>query len=112
MESQFSLVSRFVLASRPHEADEIVIAVILIIRSEEEDGGENGSDIEEVGVGLLAVFGLELLSSCFEERGEFFGRHGVRSCLSAWSWIPIWPVGVVVSGLSAFVDGLLTEVVN
>ena len=46
-----------------------MIAVLLIVRSKEEDGGENGSDIDEVGVRWLAVFDLKLFSSCFEERG-------------------------------------------
>ena len=105
-------MSRFVLACQPHDSDEIVIAVLLIVRSEEEDQDENGSDLDKVGFGWLAVFDLELFSSCFEERGEFFGRHGFRSCLSAWSRSPICPVGVVVSGLSAFVDGLLAVVDN
>ena len=112
MESQISLVSRLILARQPHEGDKIVVAVFLIIRSKEEDGGDNGLYIDEVGVGWLAVFDLEVFSSCFEKRGKFFGRHGVRSGLSAWLWSLIWPVGVVVSGLSAFVDDLLAEVDN
>ena len=89
-----------------------MIAVLLIVRSEEEDRGENGSDLDEVGVGWLSVFDLKLFSRCFEDRGELFGRHGVRSCLLAWSWILIWPDSVVVSGLSAFLDGLSAEVDN
>ena len=112
MEIQVSLVSQFILARLPHKAEEIVVSVFLIVRSEEEDGGENGSVLDKVGVGWLDVFDLEVFSSCFEERGKFFGRHGVRSCLLAWSWSPIWSVGVVVSGLSAFVGGLSAEVNN
>ena len=108
MESQVSLVSRFVPDSRPHEADEIVIAMLLIVRSEEEGVGENGSDLDKVGLGWLAVFDLGLFSSCFKDSGELFGRHGVRYCLSAWSWSP----SMVVSGLLAFVDGLSSEVNN
>ena len=87
-------------------------AVLLIARSEEEDGGDIGSDLDEVGVGWLAVFDPEVFSSCFEESGKFFRRHGVQSGLLAWSWSPIWPVGVVVSGLLAFVDSLSAEVDN
>ena len=83
MEIQVSLVSRLILDRQPHEVDKIVVVVFLIIQSEEEDGGENGSDINEVGVGWLAVFDLEVLSSCFEERGKFSGRHGAQSGLSA-----------------------------
>ena len=112
MESQFFLVSRLILARQPHEDDEIVVAVFLIVRSEEEDVGDNGSDLDKVGVGWLAVFDLEVFSSCSKERGKFFRRHGVRSGLSTWQWSPIWPVDVVVSGLLEFVDGLLEEVVN
>ena len=62
MESQVSLVSRFLLSRRPHEADGVVIAVLLIVRSEDKDGGENGSDLEEVGVRWLVVFDLEFFS--------------------------------------------------
>ena len=52
MESQVSLVSRFVLSRRPHEADKIMVTMHLIVQSEEEDdGGESGSDLDEVGVG-------------------------------------------------------------
>ena len=100
MEIQVSLVSLFILSRQPHKANEIVVDVLLIVRSKEEDGGDNGSDLDDVGVDWLTVFELKLFLSCFEERGEFFGRHGVQSCLSAWSWSPIWPVRVVVSGLA------------
>ena len=89
-----------------------MVDVLLIMRSEEEDEGDNGLDLDELGFGLLAVFYLELFSSCFEECGEFFGQHGVRSCLSAWSWSLLWPVVVFVSGLLAFVDDLLEEFDN
>ena len=112
MERQVSLVSQFILACRPHKANKIVVAVLLIVWSEEEHGGDNRLDLDEVGVGWLAVFDLEVFSRFFEERRKFFRQHGVRSGLSAWSWSPIWPVGVVVSGLSAFVDGLSAEVDN
>ena len=57
MESQVSLASCLIRAHQPHEADKIVVA---------------GSDLDEVGVGWLAVFDLKVLSRCFEERGEFF----------------------------------------
>ena len=69
-------------------------------------------DLDEVGVGWLAVFDLEFFLSCFEERGKYFRRHGVQSGLLAWSWSPIWTVRVVVSAVLAFVDGLLAEVDN
>ena len=55
MESQISLVSRLVFARRPDEAREIVVPVFLIIRREEEDRGDDGSDLDQVGVGWLAV---------------------------------------------------------
>ena len=38
------------------EADKIAVSVLLIVRSEEEDGGDDGSDLDQVGVGWLAVF--------------------------------------------------------
>ena len=105
-------MSRLILDCRPHKADKIVFVVFLIVLSEEEYGGDNGLDIDKVGVGWLAVLDLKVFSSCFEDRGKFFRRHGVRSGLSAWLWSPIWPVGVVVSGLLAFVDGLSTDLDN
>ena len=77
MESQVYLVIRFILACRPHEADKIVISVLFIVRSKDEDGGENDLDIDKVGVGWLAVFDLKIFLSCLEERGDFFWRHGV-----------------------------------
>ena len=86
VEIQVSLVSRFVLARQPHKADEIVISVLLIVGSEEEDGGENGSDLDEVGVGWLAVFDLELFLSYF--------RRAWRVLQETWSWI--LPVRVVL----------------
>ena len=76
MESQVSLVSRLVFAFQLDEADEIVVPMFLIVRSEEEDGGDNSSDLEQAGVGWLAVFDLEVFSICFQERGKFFRRHG------------------------------------
>ena len=72
MEIQVSLVSFFFLNRRPHEADKIVVAVFLVVRSEDEDGGDNGSDLDEVGVGWLAVFDLDVFSGCFVERGNLF----------------------------------------
>ena len=84
MEVQVSLVSRFILARRPHGPDEIVVAVFLIVRSEEENGGDNGSDIYEVGVGWLDVFDLVVFLSCFKERGNLFRQNGVQSGLLAW----------------------------
>ena len=52
-----------------------MISVLLVLRSDKEYGGENGLDLDEVGLGWLAVFDLEFFLRCFEERGEFFGRH-------------------------------------
>ena len=84
MESQVALVSRLLFARRPNEADKIVVSVLLIIWSKEEDGGDNGSDLDKVGVGWLAIFDLEGFLICFEEHGKLSRRHGVRSGLSAW----------------------------
>ena len=44
-------MSFLLLSRQPNEADEIVGAVFLIVRIEEEDGDDNDSDIDEVGVG-------------------------------------------------------------
>ena len=85
MEIQVSLVSCLVFSRQPDEADKIVVPVFLIARSEEEDGGDDGSDLDQVGVGWLAVFDLEVFLCCFEEREKFFRRHGVGSGLSALS---------------------------
>ena len=77
-------MSRLILARKPHEADKIVVAVLLIVWSEEEHGGDNGLDLDEVGVGWLAVFDVEVFLRFFEERRKFFRRHGIQSGLSAW----------------------------
>ena len=52
MESEVSLVSHLVFSRRPDKADEIMISVILIVRSKEEDGGDYVSDLNQVGVGI------------------------------------------------------------
>ena len=75
-------MSQLVLARRTEEADEIVVSVILIIRSENEDGGDDGSDLDQVGVGWLDVFDFKVFLCRFEERGKFFRRHGVGAGLS------------------------------
>ena len=51
MESQVSLVSRLVFARQPDEADKILVSVLLIVRSKEEDRGDDGSDLDQVGFG-------------------------------------------------------------
>ena len=86
MESQVSLVSRLVFACLPDEAEKIVVSVLLIIRSEEGDGGDDSSDLDQVGVGWLAVFDLKVFSCRFEEHGIFFRRHGVGAGLSMAYW--------------------------
>ena len=73
------------IARRPVEANEIAVPVFLIVRSEEENVGDDGSDIDQVGVGWLAVFDLKVFLCRFEERGKFFRRHGVGDGLSALS---------------------------
>ena len=77
MESEVSLVIRLVFASRPDKADKIVVYVLLIVRSKEEDGGDDVFDLDQVGVGWLAVFDLEVFPCRFEEGGKFFRRRGV-----------------------------------
>ena len=94
MESQVSLVSCLILARLPHEANNIVVAVLLIVWIKDEYGGDNGSNLDKEGIGWLVIFDLKVFSSCFKKRGKFFRRHGVRSGLSAWSWCPIWPIRV------------------
>ena len=66
MESQVSLMSRLVFACRPDKADEIVVPVFLIVRSEEEDEGDDRSDPDQVDVDWLAVFDLEVFPCCFK----------------------------------------------
>ena len=58
-----------------------MVSVFLIVRIKEEDGDDNGSDLDQVGVGWLAVFDLEVFLSCFKERGKFFRQHGVQNGL-------------------------------
>ena len=78
-------MSRLVFARQTDEADEILVSVLLVLGSEEEYGGDGGSGIDQVGVGWLDVFDLEVFSRCFEERGNFFRGHGVGAGLSALS---------------------------
>ena len=78
-------MSRLVFYCQPDEADEIVVYVLLIVMSKEEDGGDDGSDLDQVGVGWLAIFDLKVFSCRFEERGKFFRRHGVGDGLSTLS---------------------------
>ena len=85
MESQVSLASCLVFSCQPDKSDEIVVPIFLILRSEEEDGGDEGSDLDQLGVGWLAVFDLEVILCCFEEHGKFFRGYGVGAGLSALS---------------------------
>ena len=85
MESQVFLESCLVFARQPDKSDKIVVSVFLIVCSKEVDGGDEGSDLDQVGVGWLDVFDLKVFSSCFEERGKFFRQHGVGSGLSVLS---------------------------
>ena len=59
-----------------------MVAVFLIVRSKEENGGDNGSDIYEVGVGWLDVFDLEFFSSCFKSVESYSGK--MDSNLACW----------------------------
>ena len=83
MKSKVPLVSRFLFTHRPDEAHKIVVSVLLIVGSEEENEGDDGSDLYQVGVGWLAVKDLEVFLCRFEERGKFFRRHGVGAGLLA-----------------------------
>ena len=85
MESQVFLVSHLVFPHQPDKAKDIVVYVLLIVRIEEEDGGDDGSDIDQLGVGWLTVFDLKVFLCCFEERGNFFRQHGVGAGLSVLS---------------------------
>ena len=76
-------MSRLVFARQTDKADEILVSVLLIVGSEEKNGGDDGSDLDQVSVGWLAVFDLEVFLCRFEERGKFFRRHGVGARLSA-----------------------------
>ena len=62
-----------------------MVSVLLVAGSKEEDGGDDGSDLDQLGVGWLAVFDLEFFSCRFEERGKFFRRHSVEAGLLALS---------------------------
>ena len=75
-------MSRLVFACRPDKADDTNVSVLLTIESEEEDGDDYISDLDQVGVGWLAIFDLEAFSFCFDERGKFFWRHCVKAGLS------------------------------
>ena len=44
-------MSRLVFACQPDRADEILVSVLLIIRIKEEDGSDDASDLDKLGVG-------------------------------------------------------------
>ena len=83
MESEVPLVGCLVFFRQPDEAHKIVVSVLLIVGSEEENEGDDGSDLYQVGVGWLAVIDLEVFLCRFEERGKFFRRHGIGAGLLA-----------------------------
>ena len=78
-------MSHLVFARQLDKADKIVVSVLLIVRSEEEDGGNEGSEIDQVGLGWLAVFDLKVFLCRFKERGKLFRRHVVEAGPSALS---------------------------
>ena len=83
MERLVSFVSRLVFARQPDKSDKIVVSVLLIVSSKEEDGGDDGSDLYQVGFSLLAIFYLRDFWCRFEERGKIFRRHCVGAGLLA-----------------------------
>ena len=58
-----------------------MVSVILVVGIEEEDGGDDRSDLDQVGVVWLAVFDLEVFLCHPEEGGKLFRSHGVRASL-------------------------------
>ena len=70
-----------------------MVTVLFVVGCEEEYGGDDCPDFDQVGVGRLAVFDLKVFSFRFKKRGQFFRRHAV------------------IDGLLAFVDGLSALVV-
>ena len=78
-------MSCLVFARQPDKANEIVVSVPLIKRSKEADLGDDGFDIDQVGVGWLAVFDFEVLMCRFKELGKFLRIHGVGTGLSVFS---------------------------
>ena len=68
MEREVPLLGCLVFARQPDEAHEIVVFVLLVLGYKEEDGGDDCSDLEQVGVGTLTVFDLKAFSCRFEER--------------------------------------------
>ena len=69
MESEVALVGCLVFARRPDEAHEIVVSALFVLRYDKEDGGDDCSDIDQVGVVSLAVFNPEVFACRFEEHG-------------------------------------------
>ena len=62
-----------------------MVSILFVVGFEEDDGGDECPDFDQVGVGRLAVFDLEVFSCRFEKRGEFFWRHVVVDSLLALS---------------------------
>ena len=78
-------MSRPVFACLPDNANKIVVPGFLIVRSKEGGGGDDGSDLDQIGISWLAVFVHKVFSCCFEERGKFFRRNSLRAGLSEFS---------------------------
>ena len=76
-----------VLACRPNRDHKIVVNFLFVIGCDEEDGGDDCPDFDQLGVGRLAVFDLKVFSCRFKKHGQFFWRHVVMDGLSALSWM-------------------------
>ena len=87
MEGKFSLVGCYVFACRPNKAHNILVSVLIVIGCKEEDGGDGCPDLDQVGVGRLAVFDLKVFSCRFKKCGKFFRRHDFMDGLLALLWM-------------------------
>ena len=60
-----------------------MVSLHLVIGCEEEDGGDDRPNLDQLGIGRLDVFDLEGFLCCLKNRGEFFRQHFVDDGLLA-----------------------------
>ena len=91
MEREVSLVGFHVLACRPNRDHKIVVNFLFVIGCDEEDGGDDCPDFDQVRLGRLAIFDPKVFraasKSVESSSGDMLSYINYRRLLMAcWSW--------------------------